>query len=110
MAIYKIIFKFVAMADVLSEQVLKDLQSRGFKILEKIGERLYVVEKKGKHLVYIMIEGVEVGASTLLNLINMAEMLSMQMVLALVSSDGTVTYYFVRRIRLPHNIHHVENI
>ncbi|MFN7105963.1 MAG: ribonuclease BN [Pyrobaculum sp.] len=97
------------MTDVLSGQVLKDLQARGFKILENIGDRLYVVEKKEKYLIYIMIEGVEVGVSTLLNLINMAETLSMQIVLALVSNDGTVTYYFVRRIRLPHNIHHVEN-
>ncbi|MEM4898038.1 MAG: ribonuclease BN, partial [Pyrobaculum sp.] len=55
-----------------------------------------------------MVEGVEVTIPTLLNIINMAETLSMETVLALVSNDGTVTYYFVRKIRLPRL--YVENI
>ena len=42
-----------------------------------------------------MVEGVEVTVHTLLSVINMAETLSMPAVLALVSNDGTVTYYFV---------------
>ena len=34
----------------------------------------------------------------------------MPVVLALVSNDGTVTYYFVRRIRLTRNVYYAEAI
>jgi tRNA-intron endonuclease len=91
--------------DVLVEQVFKDLQSRGFKILERLGDRMFVAEKKDKYLFYVMVEGIEVTIQTLLGVINMAETLSMPAVLALVSNDGTVTYYFVRKIRLPRNVY-----
>jgi tRNA-intron endonuclease len=91
--------------DVLVEQVFKELQSRGFKILERLGDRMFIAEKKDKYLFYVMVEGIEVTIQTLLGVINMAETLSMPAVLALVSNDGTVTYYFVRKIRLPRNIH-----
>lgn len=93
------------MTDVLLEQVLKDLQSRGFKILETLSDRVFIAEKKERYLFYTMVEGVEVTIPTLLSVINMGESLSMQTVLALVSNDGTVTYYYVRKIRLPRNIH-----
>ncbi|MEM0478904.1 MAG: ribonuclease BN [Pyrobaculum sp.] len=96
------------MADVLLEQVFKDLQARGFRIVETLNDRLFIAEKKDKYLFYTMVEGVEVTIPTLLNIINMAETLSMETVLALVSNDGTVTYYFVRKIRLPRL--YVENI
>ncbi|ACB38995.1 hypothetical protein [Pyrobaculum neutrophilum] len=93
------------MSDVLFEQVTRDLRSKGFKILEKLGDRMFVAEKKEKYLFYVMVEGVEVTTQTLLSVINMGETLSMDTVLALVSNDGTVTYYFVRRIRLPRNVY-----
>ena len=38
------------MEDVLVEQVFKDLQSRGFKILERLGDRMFVAEKKDRYL------------------------------------------------------------
>jgi tRNA-intron endonuclease len=91
--------------DILVEQVFKDLQSRGFRILERLGDRMFIAEKKDKYLFYVMVEGVEVTVHTLLSVINMAETLSMPAVLALVSNDGTVTYYFVRKIRLPRNVY-----
>ncbi len=97
------------MSDILIEQVFRDLQSRGFKILERVGDRLYVVEKGEKYLLYTMVEGVEIDITTLSSFINMSETLSMQIVLALVSNDGTVTYYFMRRLRLPRNPRHVED-
>jgi tRNA splicing endonuclease len=59
--------------DVLVEQVFKDLQSRGFKILERLGDRMFVAEKKDKYLFYVMVEGVEVTVHTLLSVINMGE-------------------------------------
>lgn len=93
------------MEDVLVEQVFKDLQSRGFKILERLGDRMFAAEKKDRYLFYVMVEGVEVTVHTLLSVINMGETLSMPAVLALVSNDGTVTYYFVRKIRLPRNVY-----
>ncbi|AKT33715.1 tRNA splicing endonuclease [Pyrobaculum sp. WP30] len=93
------------MEDVLVEQVFKDLQARGFKFLERLGDRMFVAEKKDEYLFYVMVEGVEVTVHTLLSVINMGETLSMPAVLALVSNDGTVTYYFVRKIRLPRNVY-----
>lgn len=91
--------------DVLLEQVFKDLMSRGFKILERLNDRMFIAEKKSKYLFYVMVEGIEVTTQTLLSFINMGETLSMDTVLALVSNDGTVTYYFVRKIRLPRNVY-----
>lgn len=96
------------MVDALVAQVFKDLQSRGFKIVETLNEKLFIAEKKERYLFYIMIEGVESGITELLSVINMAESLSMEAILALVSIDGTVTYYFVRKIRLPRNVHYAE--
>ncbi|MEM0468957.1 MAG: ribonuclease BN, partial [Pyrobaculum sp.] len=48
------------MADVLLEQVFKDLQARGFRIVETLNDRLFIAEKKDKYLFYTMVEGVEV--------------------------------------------------
>ncbi|WP_342838427.1 ribonuclease BN [Pyrobaculum sp.] len=91
--------------DVLLEQVFKDLQARGFKIIERLDDRMFIAEKKDRYLFYVMVEGVEVTIQALLSVINMGETLSMPTVLALVSNDGTVTYYFARKIRLPRNIY-----
>lgn len=91
--------------DVLQEQVFKDLKSRGFKIIEQLDDKIFIAEKKERYLFYVMVEGVEVTIQTLLSVINMGETLSMPVVLALVSNDGTVTYYYVRKIRLPRNIY-----
>lgn len=95
-------------SDVLLEQVTADLRARGFRIVERLDNRLFVAEKKERYLFYVMVEGVEVNMPTLMSVINMGETLSVQVVLALVSNDGTVTYYFARRIRLPKNIHYAE--
>jgi tRNA-intron endonuclease len=94
-----------AVSDVLLEQVFRDLQSRGFKIVERLSDSMFVAEKKDKYLFYVMVEGVEITIQTLLSVINMGETLSMPAVLALVSNDGTATYYFVRKIRLPRNVY-----
>jgi len=96
---------FGGVEDVLIEQVFKDLQSRGFRILERLNDKMFVAEKKEQYLFYVMVEGVEVTVRDMLSVINMGETLSMPVVLALVSNDGTVTYYFVRRIRLPYNVY-----
>jgi tRNA-intron endonuclease len=50
---------------------------------------------KDRYFFYVMVEGVEVTVHTLLSVINIGETISMPAVLALVSNDGTVTYYFV---------------
>jgi tRNA-intron endonuclease len=90
--------------DILVEQVMRDLKSRGFKIVESFNEGTFIAEKKDKYLFYVMAEGVEVTVQALLDVINMGETLSVPVVLALVSNDGTVTYYFARRVRLPRNV------
>ena len=56
---------------------------------------MFVAEKKDRYLFCVMVEGVEVTVHTLLSVINIGETISMPAVLALVSNDGTVTYYFV---------------
>jgi hypothetical protein len=73
--------------------------------LERLNDKMFVAEKKEQYLFYVMVEGVEVTVRDMLSVINMGETLSMPVVLALVSNDGTVTYYFVRRIRLPYNVY-----
>jgi len=97
-------------SDVLFEQVLRDLRLRGFRIVEQLADNIFIGEKREKYLFYVMVEGVEVSISTMLKVINMGETLSMPVVLALVSNDGTVTYYFVRRIRLTRNVYYAEAI
>ena len=64
---------------------------------------MFVAEKKDRYLFYVMVEGMEVTAHTLLSIINIGETISA--VLALMSDDGTATYYFVRKIRLPRNVY-----
>ena len=54
-----------------------------------------MAEKKDRYLFYVMVKSVEVTVHTLLSVINMGETISMSAVLALVSNDGTATYYFV---------------
>jgi tRNA-intron endonuclease len=56
---------------------------------------MFAAEKKDRYLFYVMVEGVEATAHTLLSVINIGETISMSAVLALVSNDDTVTYYFV---------------
>lgn len=89
--------------DVLVEQVHADLKAKGFKLEEVIDRRLFVASKKEKYLFFVLQEGTEVRLPDLVSIINMGESLSLPVVLALVSNDGTTTYYFVRRVRLPPN-------
>ncbi len=91
--------------NLLEEQVINDLKSRGFKILERIDEGLFVAEKNDRYLFYVMVEGVEKPLRQLYRVLNMGESMSMSVVLALVSNDGVVTYYFAHKLRLPKNVH-----
>ncbi|AEA13066.1 MAG: ribonuclease BN [Thermoproteus sp.] len=91
--------------NVLEEQVLNDLRSRGFKIVERIEDGLFVAEKGERYLFYVMVEGVERPLRQLYRVLNMGETLSTPVVLALVSNDGVVTYYSAHKLRLPRNVH-----
>ncbi|KUO85190.1 ribonuclease BN [Thermoproteus sp. CP80] len=94
-----------APVNVLEEQVLSDLRSRGFKIVERIEDGLFVAEKDERYLFYVMVEGVEKPLRQLYRVLNMGETLSAPVVLALVSNDGVVTYYSAHKLRLPRNVH-----
>ncbi|MEZ0248452.1 MAG: ribonuclease BN [Thermoproteus sp.] len=91
--------------DVLEEQVLNDLKSRGFKIVEKIDSGLFIAEKGQRYLFYVLTEGVEKPLRQLYRVLNMGESISTPVVLALVSNDGVVTYYSAHKLRLARNIH-----
>lgn len=91
--------------NVLEDQVLNDLKSRGFKLVDKIEDGLFVAEKGQRYLFYVMIEGVETPLRKLYRILNMGESISTPVVLALVSNDGVVTYYSAHKLRLPRNIH-----
>lgn len=95
----------VAPVDALIEQVLNDLKGRGFKVIETIEEGLFLAEKGERYLFYVMMEGVEVPLRKLYRVLNMGESISTPVILALVSNDGTITYYFAHKLRLPRNIH-----
>ncbi|MEL9990722.1 MAG: ribonuclease BN [Thermoproteus sp.] len=91
--------------DVLEEQVINDLKSRGFKIVEKIDSGLFIAEKGQRYLFYVLAEGVEKPLRQLYRVLNMGESISTPVVLALVSNDGVVTYYSAYKLRLPRNVH-----
>ncbi|CCC82510.1 tRNA splicing endonuclease [Thermoproteus tenax] len=95
--------------DVLEEQVARDLKARGFKIVEKIEDGLFIAEKNERYLFYVLIEGVEKPLRQLYRVLNLGESISTPVILALVSNDGVVTYYSAHKLKLPRNIH-VENI
>lgn len=91
--------------DVLVEQVYADLRAKGFKVEEVMKGGLFVASKKDRYLFFVLQEGAEVRLPELISVLNMGESLSLPVVLALVSNDGTTTYYFVRKVRLPPNPH-----
>ena len=89
------------MSSALEEQVLLDLRRRGYKILEKVKYGFIASKGDRKALFMVFREGIGVDMRELASALNFAESIRLPLILALVSNDGSITYYLAFRLRLP---------
>lgn len=89
------------MQSALEEQVVMDLKRRGYKIVERVKYGIVAAKGDRKALFMVFREGIGIDARELAAALNFAETIKLPLILALVSNDGSVTYYMAFRLRLP---------
>ena len=89
------------MQSALEEQVILDLKRRGYKVIERVKYGIVAAKGDRKALFMVFREGVGIDARELASALNFAETIKLPLILALVSNDGSVTYYMAFRLRLP---------